>query len=135
MRSRIQLQKHARVLASDSHEIGSLDRVVLNPETKVVTHIVIRTSTLLRKEDKILPLDLVDETTEDRIILRAGSGDADAFPLFEEQEIVEEQDRTSEVSSAHDAPSIFLGYPTHGTSFVPASEDQTMTQEVQNIPE
>ena len=62
MITKIQLQKDAAVLAVDGKKVGSLERVVVNPETKVITDIVVRTGGLLGHDEKIVSVDLIDAT-------------------------------------------------------------------------
>ena len=101
MDDKIQLQKHAGILSAQGKHLGSLERVVVNPETNVVTDIVVRTGGLLRNEEKVVSINLVNGTTVDYILLNEGPEELAEFPDFEqEQPVVEggEDVDTSEIS-------------------------------------
>src|SRR5215475_10818710 len=97
MENKIQLQKHAHVLASNAQEVGSLDRVVLNPETKVITHIVVRMGALFNRADKLVSMEMVTDTTEDLVVLNADAGAVEAMPPFEERQVVSEERAVGEI--------------------------------------
>lgn len=65
---RIAIAEGARVLGSDEQHIGNVERVIVNPETKAVTHFVIGKGFLL-KEHKLVPADWVSDVDEDSIRL------------------------------------------------------------------
>ncbi len=79
----MQFKQGTKVYTSDGKDVGSVDRVVLHPKTKEVTHIVIRKGFLF-SEDKIIPLALIDSTTDDRVTLRGIASDLDTLLPFEE---------------------------------------------------
>ena len=134
MVNKIQLQKHAHVLASNAQEVGFLERVVLNPETNVITHIVVRMGPLLNKEDRIMPIELVTDTTEDLVLLETDAATVEAMPLFEEQVIERERSVETSALSENGQP----GLPGESRSVIPLvlDPDETVaTETVQNIPE
>lgn len=79
----MQFKRDAQVYTSDGHVVGHIDRVVLNPKTKEVTHVVVRKG-ILFTEDKLVPLSLIASATKNRVTLRPNAGDLNALPLFEE---------------------------------------------------
>jgi len=79
----MQFKQDTNVSTYDGKNVGSVDRVVLNPKTKEVTHIVVRKGFLFN-EDKIIPLDLVTSATEDKVTLRQDAADLDKLPAYEE---------------------------------------------------
>ena len=79
----MQFKDGTSVYTFDGQDVGRVDRVVLNPKTKEVTHLVVRKG-LLFAEDKIIPLHLIATATEDRVSLREGAGELDDLPPFEE---------------------------------------------------
>lgn len=133
MDKKILFQKNANVNSAKGEQVGSLERVVLNPETKVVTHIVIRAGAFFNKEARVVPVDLVAETTENQIILRDEAGVLDAFPPFEERHLID-ADGDSEQNPA-DAPQVIYGAPGFGPMMVQAPGQQVVTQVEQNIPQ
>ncbi len=83
----MQYRDGTTVFAFDGRELGEIDRVVIDPETREVTAIIVRKG-LLFTEDKVVPVSLVAEATDERITLREDAGDLDRLPLFEETHYV-----------------------------------------------
>src|SRR6266545_4349468 len=79
----MQFKQGTGVYTSDGRDVGRIDRVVLDPKTKEVTHIVVRKGFLFT-EDKIVPLSLIASALEDQVRLRPDAGDLGALPPFEE---------------------------------------------------
>ena len=79
----MQFKEDAKVVTADGERVGSIDRVVLDPETKEVTHLVVQKG-LLFTQDKVVPMSLVGPATEDRVTLREDADDLDELPDFEE---------------------------------------------------
>ena len=79
----MQLQKNEAVYTADGQQIGVIDRVVLDPSTNEISHLVIRQGWLFT-EDKVVPIELVDLTDGDRIGLRRDVKNLDQLPPFEE---------------------------------------------------
>jgi uncharacterized protein YrrD len=83
----MQLAKGAKVFTADGERVGTIDRVVLEPESKEVTHLVVEKGFLFT-EDKVVPMSLVGPATEDRVNLREGAGDLEKLPDFQETNYV-----------------------------------------------
>ena len=71
------------VFSSDNEKIGTLDRVVMDPKTKEVSHIIVREGFLFR-EDKVVPMDLIGSVTDERIILQGSKEHLNELPDYEE---------------------------------------------------
>jgi uncharacterized protein YrrD len=80
-------KENTEVVTSEGNKVGQIDRVVIDPGSKKLTHLVVKKG-LLFTEDKVIPLDLVETATEDRIVLKAGPRDPDDFPDFEEPHFI-----------------------------------------------
>lgn len=78
----MQLKQNASVLTADAREIGRLERVVVNPSTHAVTHIVVHRG-LFFGEDRVVPIDYLTQATEDQITLRPAAGDLRTLPPLE----------------------------------------------------
>ena len=65
----MQFRKGLRVYSADPHEIGRITRVVLNPDSKQVTHIVVRRGGLF-SEDRVIPIEWFDAASTDQMRLR-----------------------------------------------------------------
>lgn len=96
----MEFKQNAAIVAANGDAVGHLDRVVVDPETKVITHIVVQKGFLL-KEDKVVPIGLIAEATADRISLREDAGDLHALQPFEEKHYVMSGD-----ASAGGAPTV-----------------------------
>ncbi|HEU0296683.1 MAG TPA: PRC-barrel domain-containing protein [Anaerolineales bacterium] len=131
MERTVLFQKNANVLNASGKQIGSLVRVVLHPETKIITDIVVQGGTLFRKEYRVVPVDLVAETTENQIVLHNEAEDLESFPPFEEERIVTDNDQFN----SSEAPKVIYGVSGMVTTAVPNPEDQFTTRVEQNIPE
>lgn len=135
METKIQFQKNATVLAANGQEVGSIERVVLSPESKMVTHIVVRKGTLLNRMETVVPVDLIAETTDEQIKLRDEAGDLEAFPPFEEERIVDKKAGLDFPPAAGSATRGLIGYPEPNVPYVPDPGEEYVTQVDQNIPE
>jgi uncharacterized protein YrrD len=133
----MQFKQGSTVHTAEGQDVGRVDRVVLNPKTKEVTHIVVRKGFLFQ-EDKIVPLSLIASSTEEGILLRPNAGNLDMLPPFEETHYVtaEEDARGDAVDLA--APLYWyppmggwLGYSEYAYSYPPPYPVET----TQNIPQ
>jgi uncharacterized protein YrrD len=79
----MQFKENADVLTSTGDKVGRIDRVVIDPKSKELTHLVVKKGFLFT-EDKVVPLDHVETTNEDQVVLKEGLEDPDDFPDFEE---------------------------------------------------
>ena len=83
---KILFQKNASIITAKGKKIGSLERIVINPETKIVTDIVAKINGgLFTKSHKVVPIHLVRQTTQSEVILVDQAGELEYFPYFEEQ--------------------------------------------------
>lgn len=83
----MQLKEEVSVFTSDGQEVGKIDRVVINPVNKEVTHVVVRMG-LLIAADKVVPVSLVGPATEERVTLRGDKAELEALPDFEERHYI-----------------------------------------------
>lgn len=84
----MQLKKGANVYTAAGKKVGDVERVVLEPRTKEVTHIVVDKGFLFG-EDKVVPISLVATVEDDADVhLREDAGDLDLLPDFVETEFV-----------------------------------------------
>jgi len=80
-------RENADVLTFDEEKIGRIDRVVIDPASGEVTHLVVKKGLLLT-QDKVVPVDQIDAAADEQVVLNEGAGDPDAFPDFEETQHV-----------------------------------------------
>jgi len=133
MEKTVVFQKNANVLHASGKQLGLLQRVVLHPETKVITDIVVQGGGLFHKEYRLVPIDQVAETTEDQVVLRDEAGEWESFTLFEQDRIV--SDDVGQSTPSTDSGPVIFGVPGVGPAVVSGSEEQFTTRLEQNIPE
>jgi sporulation protein YlmC with PRC-barrel domain len=83
----MEFKRDSRVYTPDGQVVGHVDRVVLDPKTKAVSHIVVRKGFLF-VEDKIVPLDMIESADQDCVTLRAAAGDLEKLSAFEDTQYV-----------------------------------------------
>jgi len=132
MIAKIQFQKGAHVLSANGEQVGTLERVVVNPAHHVLTDIIVRMGGLLNASEKVVPLGLVAETSETQVLLREEAGDLESMPPFEEERLIEGH---THPASAGEPPALIVGYPLTGAPVVQAALDEPATRIEQNIPE
>jgi uncharacterized protein YrrD len=84
----MKFRRGADVVTPDGDKVGDIDRVVIDPKTQEVTHLVVAKGFLLTT-DKVLPLNLVGNATEDQVMLREDVGDLEELPDYKETHFVE----------------------------------------------
>lgn len=136
METKLLFQQDAHVLTADGRQVGHIDRVVLNPETRVITHIVVQTGSLFNKGEKVVPIEDVTGTTEKQIALRADSEEFESLPPLEEKHYTPPGEDAGPPTPAAAAPSIAYGTPMAGALTDPApAGEPTVSHIDQNIPE
>jgi uncharacterized protein YrrD len=134
MNTQIQFQKNSNVLAADGKQLGKLERLVVNPETKILTGIVVRTGGLLSHEERVVPIESVRETSDGLIVLREDVDDLAAFAMLKERHVINEAQVVNELAASTKEPPIVTRYPVMGTPVMLPSQP-LVTQAEQNIPE
>jgi len=130
MEINLQFKQNVGVFTATGEAVGHIDRVVVDPHTNVVTHIVVQKGFFF-KEDKVVPIDLVTEATEDQIKLREDAGDLHALPPFEEKHYLTSDAKVSE-PLVNPTP---LGYsPLTASAEEPPPGPRLIAQTEQNIP-
>jgi uncharacterized protein YrrD len=90
----MQFRDGTKVYTADGQTVGSIDRVVINPHTNQVSHVVVRQGVLFT-EDKVVPTALIDMATADEVRLRPGVSDLDELPRFEETYYIPSNEATA----------------------------------------
>ena len=113
----MQFKENAEVVTSDGQKVGRVDRVVLDPKSNELTHLVVQKGFLFIK-DKVVPFDQVETATEDRVVLKEGGQDPNDFPDFEETHYVPVEDtRTSEKHGSGGLKALAWYYPVPGRAW------------------
>jgi uncharacterized protein YrrD len=115
----MQIVTGANVYTARNEKLGHVDRVVVDPQSKKVTHLVVRKGFLL-KTDKVLPIDWVAAADGDHISLTPDATGLDNLPNFEEKHYIRSDDAVAVTEAeglspaAHSAPAMapmLLWYP------------------------
>lgn len=109
----MRLTTGADVYSSAGEKLGSLDRVILDPETKEVTHIVIERG-LLSKTRKVVSMDRMNDEIDEQVTLTGSKHDLDDYPDFEETHYIsaDETDYPAADSPTTSVPTSFWYPPT-----------------------
>ncbi len=81
----MQFVKGTRLVTKDGQDAGTVDAVVLDPKTREVIYVV-ASQGFLADTDKLIPVELIGDVTEDGIRL-----DADAANITDQQDFIETQ--------------------------------------------
>lgn len=95
----------------DGDKVGTIERVVLDPKTKEVTHIVVDKGFFF-SEDKVVPISLLGPTTEDRATLREGEYEFEELPPFVETEFVRAEAESPQVPKVRPGQEQGISQPT-----------------------
>ncbi|MGD8463446.1 MAG: PRC-barrel domain-containing protein [Anaerolineae bacterium] len=109
----MQFKAGANVFTADGEKVGTIDRVVLDPDTKEATHLVIQKGFLFA-ENKVVPMSLVGPATEDRVTLREDANDLGELPEFEVAHYVPAEPETQPAPDDADWASPVYHYPPFG---------------------
>ncbi len=116
----MEIQTGAQVKTIDDKVLGKVDRVVIDPGSMAVTHLVVQKGLLLTS-DKVLPMDWVTSSSGDEVILKQEVTELDNLPDFEEnyvRQLGPGEPETDTVSTDYMARPYYW-YPPLGASPVP----------------
>jgi uncharacterized protein YrrD len=83
----MEFKEGANVFTAEEDKVGEIVRVVIDPMSAKVTHIVVQKGFLFTT-DKVVPIDLIADATGGRVILHQGVKDLEALPDFQERHYV-----------------------------------------------
>ncbi len=112
----MEIVEDAKVVTADGKHVGKVDRVVLNPRSHEVTHVVVREGVIVKK-DKLVPIDDVDTAEGGELRLKPGAPNPDNLEDFRETDYIqltpEEQARAN---YDNDAIEPIYTYPLYGVN-------------------
>jgi uncharacterized protein YrrD len=112
----MEIREGASVVTTKDDKVGTVYRIVIDPRTMQITHLVVRKGFLFT-DDKVLPMNLVERADGETVVLRSDTGDLDELPDFSEKEYILLDE--SELARMGDrpplAPSPMYWYPAYGT--------------------
>ncbi len=115
----MQVDIQAPVYCADGTHVGKVDRVVIDPDAKRVTHVVIHKGTWLSR-DIVVPLDAIERTDRHGVYLRLAPDQVNALPDFVEVEWA--QPREGWVPPPGYFESVVLWPPYYGQPAAPTTE-------------
>jgi uncharacterized protein YrrD len=108
----MKFKEGTKVFTADGQQVGNISRVVLDPHTKEVTHVVVNKGFLFTQE-KVVPISLIGAATDERVTLRDDAGDLQSLPDFVETHyVLVEEENTASREDEH-ATSLYW-YPPVG---------------------
>lgn len=133
----MEITQDARVYTAHDEYLGKTDRIVVDPVTRKLSHIVIHKGVFF-PEDKVIPVTDIATATAERINLATGIYPAD-YPPFEERHYlllsgVREVTRPSQPAPSASVVPSFAWYGQHGV-LPPPYESYMSTVAAHNIPE
>jgi uncharacterized protein YrrD len=112
----MRFKQGTHVYSREHHDVGTIDRVVLDPETQEVKALIVRKGWLFT-EDKVVPTESVERATEQEVILRGGRDELDSLPEFEDTYYVPADEyELAEGEPVPFAPSLYA-YPPVGAAW------------------
>lgn len=133
----MEFESQAVVRTKDGLDVGHVERVVLDPESKEVTHVVLGKGVM--EEEKVIPLGLVGPSTEDGVTIRGEASELEHLLPFEEKHIVEVGPSGPSSHASTPASPIFpgAGYGQPVVPLEPLTESGTrpVVEVTRNIPQ
>lgn len=79
----MEFRQETPVVTTDGKAVGKLDRIVVDPLSEEVTHLVVRKG-MVFSDDRVVPADRIEEATADRIRLKDDAEAAKQHPKLKE---------------------------------------------------
>ncbi len=111
----MEFNQGATVFTTDAKEVGHIDRVVIDPKTNDITHVVVHKGFFV-SEDKVVPVGLLNAGQKDQVMLQLDSEQLEQQPNFEETDYLPLNDerQTARTGAIGLAPPALYWYPTYG---------------------
>lgn len=75
----LSVSRGTRVEASDGH-VGQVDEFLVNPQTGLITHLMLREGHLWGQKDVTIPVTQIDHISDDAVFLKLNQQDIEALP-------------------------------------------------------
>lgn len=111
----MKLSRDMSVYTADGEQAGEIDRVVLDPQSKEITHVILREGWLF-PTDVVVSMDMIRQTEADRLELTIQEDDLDALPEYQEQNylLLEPSEVPRGPAMAGNLPAMFRWYMPAG---------------------
>ncbi len=132
------IRENTPVFTANDEKVGHVDRVVVDPVDKEITHIVVKAGFIFT-EDTVVPMDYVHHSDKERVILTAREEGFDDLPPFMETDYVTaDEDTTPEFVQPTYASTVYYYAPLSGyvaNEYNTSSDRRYVNAQVKNIPE
>lgn len=131
----LELSVDTEIQTADGRVMGVIDRFIVNPSRKEVTHVVVRRGALFT-EERVVPVDVLDEE-DGKVRLRSGLDPAE-LPPFERGHYVEMDPATSARLTPRSPNALVWAYPIPSMTGFPAYPSVPLASEAiaeRNVPE
>jgi uncharacterized protein YrrD len=135
----MEFQLGADVYTNEGEKLGEIENVVIDPHSGRVTHLIIEKGFLF-KEDKVLPVNLVARSDEEKVVVSGDVTSFDDLTTYRDVDFVGAyQGRTDEVlPTSYTAPLYYYGSVAtwwQPPGWLAATQPRYVTKEVENLPE
>lgn len=89
----------AMVSSADGQQVGQLDRVVVEPRTESVSHVIVQRG-ILFTDERVIPVNLIASADEDAVELRLKAEDLQDLPQFMETNYIQVPEEERRVPDA-----------------------------------
>ena len=132
----MRFMKGAEVFSSLGEKIGTLKRIVIDPKTDQVSHLIVEKGFLFT-EDKVVPIEMVNLEIGDKISLKETKQGLQELPTYEESHYVRRDqlktDEDYDIEAAYWYPPIYAWWRTGSYFAYPVPQFVIKTEK--NIPE
>lgn len=130
----MQFQQKAKICTSYGEELGNMSRIVIHPETNVISHIVMsHKKGFFGNEEKVIPIGQIANATGDQIILNDSVVDVERLTPLEEKRRIREDSPAGSGGSVSQVP-VDYGMPGAIPAARGPSEGRYITITEHNIP-
>ena len=129
----MEFKKGVDVYSSDDEKVGSLLRVVMDPKTRKVSHLVVKEG-ILFTEDKVVPIELVESVSHERITMKEIKENLDDLPMYEETHYIPIDEAGDYPESVYWYPPVDMYWGRFG-DYPVFPESQFVQRTATNIPE
>ena len=134
----MEFKEGTKVKMANGDTVGTVDRIVIDPVSDEVTHIVVRKGFLFT-EDRVIPIEDLSWADDETVLLSGSVEDFESFPLYEETYYVSPTgEYTTAPWSTWDITPLYY-YPPAGMGFYPyspiAHNEPKVAQHTRNVPD
>jgi sporulation protein YlmC with PRC-barrel domain len=133
MESGMQFKKDAKAHSADGKEVGHLDRVVIDPRSRQITHLVVQSGGIL-SEDRLIPIDVV-RSDGDQIYIDLPVERIEELPRFQIKEYLPvDASELGDLSARVPPEAALYWYPTDLDTPPPFPPTLPVEIVVENVP-